>query len=286
MKRSFFSLVWVIVIGQFALLSVHAEQSSGRLLATSGITQLEGSGGGGITPWAVISGHSLADSTSLSVSHTKVDVKDFGLRVDAISASYDNRIELSAAQHTFSLKGTAINLRQDIFGIKYRLAGDLIYTTMPQLALGIQHKSLIDGDVAQAVGARDNQKGTDIYIAASKLHLGALAGYHVLWNATLRGTKANQMGLLGFGGDSNSDYQWMPEFSLATVIHPQVAIGAEYRSKPDNLNAFKEDPYQDIFVAWFPSKQVNITLAYADLGSIAGSDSQRGLYASLTAYLR
>ena len=41
----------------------------------------------------------------------------------------------------------------------------------------------------------------DLYIAATKLYFAALAGRNVILDATLRRTRANQFGLLGFGGD-------------------------------------------------------------------------------------
>ena len=70
------------------------------------------------------------------------------------------------------------------------------------------------------------------------------------------------------------------------LLRDGFAVGAEYRSKPDNLAAFREDDYRDLFIAWFPHKQLNLTLAWAQLGSIAGSDDQDGLYLSLTGYFQ
>ena len=39
-----------------SLYSVPASAGQGRLLATGGATQIEGAAGGGIVPWAVLSG--------------------------------------------------------------------------------------------------------------------------------------------------------------------------------------------------------------------------------------
>lgn len=61
----------------------------------------------------------------------------------------------------------------------------------------------------------------------------------------------------------------------------RVALGAEYRQKPDNLSVFREDDFSDVFVAWFPSKYMSVTAAWADLGTIADKKNQRGLYLSL-----
>jgi len=264
-------------------LSAHADS---RLLGTSGVTGLEGGAGGGLTPWAVISGYSDDSEVSAGAFYTETDVQDFRLDVKGVSLSYDNRVELSAALQSFEIKGVAGDIRQEIYGLKYRISGDLVYTTMPQISAGLQYKRLVDSGVADAVGATESGTGTDIYISATSLELGALAGYHVLWNATLRATKANQMGLLGYGGDDAEGYQLMPEFSALVLVRDDLALGMEYRKKPDNLSAFKEDSFRDLFIAWFPSKKVNLTLAYAQLGSIAGSDDQDGLYFSVSSWFK
>ena len=264
-------------------LSAHADS---RLLGTSGVTGLEGGAGGGLTPWAVISGYSDDSEVSAGAFYTETDVQDFRLDVKGVSLSYDNRVELSAALQSFEIKGVAGDIRQEIYGLKYRISGDLVYTTMPQISAGLQYKRLVDSGVADAVGATESGTGTDIYISATSLELGALAGYHVLWNATLRATKANQMGLLGYGGDDADGYQLMPEFSALVLVRDDLALGMEYRKKPDNLSAFKEDSFRDLFIAWFPSKKVNLTLAYAQLGSIAGSDDQDGLYFSVSSWFK
>jgi len=264
-------------------LSAHADS---RLLGTSGVTGLEGGAGGGLTPWAVISGYSDDSEVSAGAFYTETDVQDFRLDVKGVSLSYDNRVELSAALQSFEIKGVAGDIRQEIYGLKYRISGDLVYTTMPQISAGLQYKRLLASGVADSVGATESGTGTDIYISATSLELGALAGYHVLWNATLRATKANQMGLLGYGGDDADRYQLMPEFSALVLVRDDLALGMEYRKKPDNLSAFKEDSFRDVFIAWFPSKKVNLTLAYAQLGSIAGSDDQDGLYFSVSSWFK
>jgi len=75
-----------------------------------------------------------------------------------------------------------------------------------------------------------------------------------------------------------------PEFSVAYLINKNLAVGAEYRFKPNNLQALgaaaglgaalREDDWKDIFVAWAPSKNVSLTLAYVDLGRIVPGITQ------------
>jgi len=102
----------------------------------------------------------------------------------------------------------------------------------------------------------------------------------VVLDATLRRTRADQFGLLGFGA-AGRPYQWQPEVSAALLLTDEILLGAEYRAKPDNLAAFHEDAAKDLFVAWGPTKNVSLTLAWVDLGRIAGKTAQRGWYASL-----
>lgn len=284
MLNRVFPVVKTLIFLSLTLLS--AAYADSRLLATSGVTQLEGSAGGGLVPWALISGYGDEGEWSVGAFHTSTEVDDFRLNVNGANISYDNRVEFSAALQSFEIKGAAGDLRQEIYGVKVRLAGDAIYTDIPQISSGLQYKRLIDPAIADAVGAEASDTGVDLYVSATKVHLGLIGGYHFLWNATLRATKANQLGLLGYGGDDESGYQLMPEVSALVLLNDGLAVGAEYRKKPDNLSAIAEDSFSDVFIAWFPNKNVNLTVAYADLGNMAGSGEQSGLYLSLGTYFR
>ncbi|MFL7976804.1 DUF3034 family protein, partial [Xanthomonas vasicola] len=137
-----------------------------------------------------------------------------------------------------------------------------------------------NGTLPLAIGARDDH-GTDVYISASRLLLQGAGGYQLLLNGTLRATRANQTGLLGFGGDRRNSYRLVPEASAAVVLSPSWAVGVEYRDKPNNLGFAREQAWADAFLAWFPSKHVSLTAAFADLGDIATLADQRGPYLSL-----
>ena len=101
----------------------------------------------------------------------------------------------------------------------------------------------------------------------------------------MRATRANQFGLLGFGADRGDARRIEPEASLAVLLRDDVALGAEWREKPDRLSAFREQAAHDVFVAWTPSRHLSATLAWLNLGSIAGKPSQRGWYLSVQAAL-
>lgn len=269
----------------YFLMGGQALAGQGKLLETAGLTQIEGSGGGGIVPWATISGYDSRDETSLSVFNTLVFLDDYRLHSWGASAGLFDRVEMSYARQELLLSDSDKEIRQNIYGIKARLYGDLIYTFFPQISVGVQHKRLVDGAVASTVGAKNSSSGTDFYVAATKVHLGAIGGYNLIWNLAARATKANQLGLLGYGGAKNDDYQMMLEGSVGVLLSRNWVIGFEYRQKPNNLSGVKEDDWRDFFAAYIPNKHFNLTLAWTQLGDIANAGNQQGFYVSATGYL-
>ncbi|MGC1507503.1 DUF3034 family protein [Ketobacter sp. MCCC 1A13808] len=281
-----------ILVCLCSVLCLYAGESAfagqGKLQETAGVTQVEGSGGGGLVPWATLSGYDSRDETASAVFMSRASLDDYRLQMFGASVSLYDRVEVSLARQTFELRDIPFGQReinQQILGVKARIAGDVVYSSMPQISAGVQYKELQDDFIATAAGADDSDHGTDFYVAATKAHLGVLFGYNLVWNATLRATKANQFGLLGFGGDRNDDYEIMAEGSLAVLLSRKFALGAEYRQKPDNLSFAEEQDAYDVFVAYIPNKHFNITGAWVNLGSIAGANDQSGAYLSLTGYL-
>jgi len=270
-----------LLLGLLFSSSFSSLASDGKLLATPGVSQIEGSGGGGIVPWAQLAGYASEDEFSVNGFCSHADVTDYTLDVCGAQVNLFNRVELSYAQQRFDVPALDTEIEQSITGAKIRLYGDIVYSKWPQLSLGVQHKSLDDGAVATLVGAKDTS-GTDYYLAASKLHLGAVGGLNWFWNVTTRYSEANQLGLLGYGG-ANDDAKILFEGSTALFLSRSVAVGLEYRQKSNNLNLGEQD-WKDLFVAWMPNKHVSVTAAYLDLGSIAGASDQTGWYLSVTGY--
>jgi hypothetical protein len=276
MPKTKYVFLWVLL-----LISLPSIASSGKLLATPGVSQIEGSGGGGIVPWAQLAGYASDDEFSVNGFCSRADVTDYTLDVCGAQLNLFNRVELSYAVQQFDVQALDTEIDQSITGAKIRLYGDIVYSKWPQLSLGIQHKSLDDGAVAKLVGA-ESTSGTDFYLAASKLHLGAIAGYNWFWNVTTRYSEANELGLLGYGG-VNDGSKILLEGSTAIFLSRGVAVGVEYRQKANNLNLGEQD-WKDVFVAWMPNKHISVTAAYLDLGRIAGANDQTGWYLSVTGY--
>lgn len=120
-----------------------------RLLATGGATTIEGAAGGGIVPMAVIAGYGAQEEQSAVAFGSYVDTGDYQLEVVGGSWSWRNRLELSFAQQklthdslTAALSLPTDSISQRIISAKVRIAGDLIYTPMPQISIGVQHKKI------------------------------------------------------------------------------------------------------------------------------------------------
>ncbi|CAI3789479.1 hypothetical protein AHFPHNDE_03176 [Pseudomonas sp. MM227] len=261
--------------------------NEGRLLATGGASSIDGAAGGGITPWAVLSGYGEQGEWGATAFATRVDLPDYRLDVAGMAASYDNRIEFSYARQRFDL-GSLVHklglpedsLSQDVFGVKVRLFGDLIYDQLPQVALGLAYKRQKDFLIPSLVGAKRDED-VEGYLTASRLFMGAAFGYNLLVNGGVRYSRANELGLLGFGGDCRDSRSLLKEGSLAVLFNPRWALGVEYREKPDNLSFAGESDWADVFLGYFPNKHLAIVLAYAKLGEIATLDNQNGTYLSV-----
>ncbi|MGC8507017.1 MAG: DUF3034 family protein [Thiomonas sp.] len=316
-----------------------AQAQGSRLLATSGVTEVGGSTGGGISPWAVIAGYDTGDEVGGSVTGTYVSVPNYGLTTLGAAVGIHNRFEISVAHENLNVNVGALSslgvlgnqagglglisspnpninlgnqtISMDVLGLKARLFGDMLYTPYPQVSVGIKYKKNNDFNsnfsglgpigIPKFFGAAKDS-GTDFYVAATKVFLNGIFHRVTLVNLTLRGTKANAMGLLGFGTNSangiagalgtksDNSYHAELEGSAAVFLRPDVAVGGEFRQQPDNMkypvNAAataigSPGTMKDVFIAYFPNKSLSLTAAYADLGPLPFQASNKGIYLSL-----
>lgn len=295
----------VLLFSLAALFGVHAAQAQrapfdsrlmpdvGKLPLTAGFTDVDGAGGGGLVPWAVITGYGTADSWGANAHYTEVPLRDFRLRSFGVAVGALDRIEASVTTDHFTAKGTPLSgltVEQHIYGMKVRLTGDAVYdqdSWAPQTAIGIEYKRNTGiSDTAGLVSPRQlgagSDSGTDWYLSATKVYL----SQSLLLNLTLRYTNANEFGLLGFGGDLKRNRSVEPEATIAYILTRTVAIGTEYRGKPHNLTVDDEHAAWDAFVAWSASRHLSVVAAYARLGSILApvtheARNQDGVYLSL-----
>ena len=292
-------------LGTAALLAhspAHAD--TGKLLLTGGVSTIDGAAGGGLSPWALIGSQATAGETGVSIHLSHARTQDYRLKAYGVAVGLNDRVELSVGRQDFDtgITGTllglpGLHLKQDILGAKLRVAGDAVLDSdslMPQIAVGVMAKRLgssgLDGTL-KALGAK--RSGTDFYVSATKLFL----AHGLLVNGTLRVTRANQGGLLGHGatlGGADNGVELMPELSMAYLLRKDVAVGVEFRAMPDKLNkagaaaglgnGLRAGAWKDLFIAWAPSKNASITLAYVDLGTVVPATTknkrQTGAYLS------
>lgn len=256
-------------------------ETGGKLLLINGISTIEGTSGGGLTPWATIAGNATEDGIGVQASATAAELADYDFRSISVAVGAFDRIELSYARQIFDTNkiggalglGNDFKFDQDIYGVKLRVAGDIVYGPewMPAIAIGAQYKKSLDAAIVRAVGAKHDD-GIDYYISATKLFL----RHSVLANVTVRATKANQLGLLGFGGAKGDRHTMQVEGSVAYQLSRKLVAGVEFRSKPDLLAIAREDNWFDGFVGYAINRHLTATVAYTDLGSIATVKGQRG----------
>lgn len=278
--------------------------TGGKLLATGGVSAIEGAGGGGLATWALITGYGTDQQYGANAHYTFAKTRDYSLQTGGVAVGLFDRFELSYANQQFDTRDVLVaisptlrgyKLKQDVFGLKVKVLGDAIYDQdrwYPQVSLGLQYKDNKDNTVIPflngalaALKPDIKNRSTDFYIAASKLYL----EQSLLVNGTVRFSKGNQYGLLGFGGPDGHSYR--PEFegSIAYLVRRDFVIGAEARIKRGNLKNpalnLREQAAWDIFIAYFPTKNVSLTAAYVDLGEIVGALTanrrQTGGYLSL-----
>lgn len=282
MKNALRNCLSLMALSTPAIATAQDVGGGGKLLLTSGISTLEGASGGGLTPWAVIAGNGTRDAIGAQASATVAELNDYDFRAASVAVGFRDRVEVSYARQILDTNwvGGALGLGndykfdQDVWGAKLKLTGDMIYGPefLPAIAVGVQYKKSLDGAVVRAVGAADDE-GMDYYASATKLFL----RWSLLANVTVRATKANQMGLLGHGGDGGDRHRIEAEGSMAYQFSRKFVIGTEYRTKPDNLGIAREDDWWDAFAAYSLNRNLTATLAYADLGSVATVPGQRGV---------
>ena len=257
----------------------------GKLVLTNGVSTIEGSSGGGLATWATIAGMETNSGIGVSGHGTIVELPDFGWKSAGVAVGIKNRVELSYTRQSLDTRdvgaalglGAGYTLEQDVIGAKLRVVGDLVYGDphMPQISVAVQHKRSKDGPVARTMGAAEDA-GTDFVLSASKLVLSK----SLLVSASARLTEANEGGLLGFGSESGEGHSLQLEATVGYQLSERAMIGAEFRTKPDNLG-LGEDDWFDLFGAYAVTDNLTVTAAYVDLGSIATFDDQRGAFFSV-----
>lgn len=255
--------------------------------AQAAITDVDGQAGGGLVPWALL-------SAGPTVAISNLNTESLGINILAANTSFANRVEVSYAHSMMHITSGSLGSNNidavDNIGLKVKLndMGD----SMPQFALGLVYKkasgNLVDNVLIPGLGV--DSSSTDVFGAATKIV--TVGGKTVLLNGVLRATKANQMGLLGFGGGTTAGaktgYSIEPEVSIEMFAADNVVFGAEYRAQPNNSVAatdgvLHQNSAYDLNVVYVANKNLTLTAAYVGLGQVAPAatgttNNQNGMF--------
>jgi len=95
----------------------------GRILGTGAVTAVDGAAGGGINPWAVISGYGTNQQIGATAFYSHLILNNYNVDIYGASVGFFNRVEVSYARQSFSLGNTGTALDQAINSYAYGLGG-------------------------------------------------------------------------------------------------------------------------------------------------------------------
>ncbi|MFC1602385.1 DUF3034 family protein [Pseudomonadota bacterium] len=303
------------------------------------ILTIEGEGGGAIVPWAYTSNASKDGGIGMPAGSIWTWVSDsYTINFWPVAVSIGDRLELGVAYQNLDISTLRSDLRNDsssaldtVLGVANtaRLDADLDNLQMitahakyqfvkesdtwPAMAVSVSYKKALDvdelddnltGDVRGIAGLAaapdvlkwmgvDDDDGFEVNLMATKLWKTKIP---LLTAVNLRYTQANQLGFLGF----SDDWSLNPEFTLAILPAANVAVGVEFRYKPDELKSvndyltanagaaggllvntgdlndysFKEDHFVDLFVAYLPTPNLTIAAGVANIGNVVHRDTK------------
>ena len=269
--------------------------NDGKVLATGGVSMIDGAGGGGITPWATITGYGTRDGINGDVHYTYAPLANYTLHSLGAAIGFYDRFELSYVKSNLTTGstfdtvglvadtaggltgsvGAPINtgiepfnttIEMDVIDAKLRVSGEAIYDSdnfIPQVAVGAFYKKNKNADLLETLQA-DDTDGWEYYISATKI----LFPINTLINITARYTSANQTGLVGFGGPDGNSKEVRPEISLAYLLKKDTVIGVEWAQHGDNLNG------QSVSIGGLDLTGLQPTLDTLGLSNLSGTLTQ------------
>lgn len=246
--RTGLGIATLLTMGLYSSHAAAGFYNDGKVLLTGGVISIDGAGGGGITPWATISGYGTRDGINGGLHYTFAYLPNYSLNSYGLTVGFYDRFELSYTRSTlptgstFDTVGLVASLlpltgntgidpfnttiEMDVFGAKLRLFGDAVYTSdsiIPQVAIGAFYKDNKNDKLLKTLQAAD-RKDWEAYISATKVYF----PYSTLVNITGRYTRANQTGLTGFGGPYDDDRELRLEASIAVLVAKNTVFGIEY----------------------------------------------------------
>jgi len=258
-----------------------------------------GYGGGAVTPMAMFCNPGAPGSTASlpSVGYTFISFAGKKFHAVTISQVFFERIEFSYAYNYLNVgsfynqankvSGGSLNMGHDNvqlhhFNLRGMLIrdGDFDCKLMPAVAAGIHFKynsriaEINDnlGDALEGLGY-DDDFGIDFTLVATKLFIEPLFDRPLIFTAGMRLTRAAQLGLFGFGGDYNVNF----EGSVVYWPVDMLAIGYEFRQKQDPYHGipgllYQEDSMHTILVALILSDRLTVAGVIAWAGDVGNTE--------------
>ena len=157
--------------------------------------------------------------------------------------------------------------------------GEFNQAWLPAVTAGIHYKynatiNNIDSDLngtLSSIGIEDND-GVDYTIYATKML--SFLPRPLLINAGLRSSEAAHTGLLGFTGERETLF----EGNVVLFATDNLAIGAEYRQKPNNYQPIDgiiagEDDWWSIVAAYVVNENLTVSGGYFNLGDVLDEEN-------------
>ena len=238
---------------------------------------------------------------STSVSSTVLFFAEKDFESFAVTENLWGNVELGYAYQRLGMGGwpddaknaLGVTINQHIglhnFNLRYMAIeeGDFDCPWMPAVTFGAHVKwnesqVELDQDVLgllELLGS-DHSGGAEATVVASKTIEGLLP-WPVMVSAGLRNGDAIQTGLLGFAGERSTTF----EGSIVALLSDKLAFAAEYRQKPDFMDAFSIrgydliKPEEDWFTLAmaFSINEVTVAGAYANFASMANRNEDNVL---------
>lgn len=259
------------------------------------VMNIEGEGGGGLIPWAYLTNPPAEGQVfgKPTVGATYIFPQNFNVNVYHLNETITDRLELGYARTVFDTTNLLGAVRVDELVMDTLHAKVLLLKEtdmLPAVSVSAEYKKNRDIDTADknlglaltAAGMEDNS-GFDYCLSITKMLKETPLRMPILFNVGARYTKAAQTGYLGFSDDAKI----LPEVTLAIMPESNVAVGIEFRAKPDEYKAvagvgsFGEDNWSDFFIAYFPTKGLSITGAVVNFGNIVNRNVNTGLYMNM-----
>jgi hypothetical protein len=274
--------------------------AAGTAWAGVPIFTIEGEGGGGLTPWAYLTNPpkdgALFGKPAVGASY--IFPTNFQLSLYHINETIGDRLELGFTRTIYDTSQVTGQNGTLEAGVQ-EVVMDTWHAKVVLVSASVEFKdnkdiALLNDRLggALALAGLDDDNGVDYVVSVTKLFKSTPLGMPVLCNLSGRYSEAYQTGYLGFVDDGN----FLPEISIAVLPESNVAVGFEYRWKPDEMDdisaavlgltgankvTLQEDDWADFFIAYFPTPGLSITGAIVNFGNLVDRKVNSGLYMNM-----